>query len=44
MPPSVQIRHKIDQNEGEMREILDFYGHDATFYYVLATDDRLHEA
>lgn len=44
MPPSAQIGYKIDQNEGEMREILDFYGHDATFYYVLATDERLHEA
>ncbi|KAL7492964.1 hypothetical protein ACHAWT_002107 [Skeletonema menzelii] len=51
IPPSVQSfgkydasDNKIDQNEAEMSEILDFYGHDATLYYMLATDERLHEA
>ena len=51
MPPSSQAigkydasDNKIGQDEAEMSEILDFYGDDATLYYVLATEERLHEA
>mmetsp|Transcript_22866 Transcript_22866/g.33995 ORF Transcript_22866/g.33995 Transcript_22866/m.33995 type:complete len:96 (-) Transcript_22866:199-486(-) len=52
MPPSARrseehdtstANDKINELKNEISEIYDFYGYDATLYYVLSTTDRCSE-